>query len=189
MSADCVSSPAQSYYNLCWPEKLPRLTMAGTVPMKRIKSGSQGLEGLILIVRGLGKESNWVPNSVLYLWMGRRKSVEILLIWSDPGGPGMWKKRLSLRAGRPLMITHIFQTGKKVHRLICLPRFQPENLELNKAIFEIATREGCTPSPVALAWVHHRGDDNMTVIRYGEGILTFKDSDAPPLSSWKPNGK
>ncbi|CAL1366617.1 unnamed protein product [Linum trigynum] len=111
-----------------------------------------------------------------------------------------------------------------------LPRFQPENLEHNKAIFErvndIATRKGCTPSQLALAWVHHQGDDvcpipgttkienfnqnigalsveltpeEMTELesiaasdavkgdRYGEGILTFKDSDTPPLSSWKPN--
>jgi aryl-alcohol dehydrogenase-like predicted oxidoreductase len=44
-----------------------------------------------------------------------------------------------------------------------LPRFQPENLEHNKIIFErlneMATRKGCTPSQLALAWVHHQGDD------------------------------
>ncbi|KAK6912197.1 NADP-dependent oxidoreductase domain [Dillenia turbinata] len=44
-----------------------------------------------------------------------------------------------------------------------LPRFQPENLEQNKKIFErvneMATRKGCTPSQLALAWVHHQGDD------------------------------
>ncbi|KAE8022937.1 hypothetical protein FH972_008698 [Carpinus fangiana] len=43
-----------------------------------------------------------------------------------------------------------------------LPRFQPENLEHNKIIFErlneMATRKGCTPSQLALAWVHHQGD-------------------------------
>ncbi|KAJ9701265.1 hypothetical protein PVL29_006561 [Vitis rotundifolia] len=44
-----------------------------------------------------------------------------------------------------------------------LPRFQPENLEHNKILYErvseIATRKGCTPSQLALAWVHHQGDD------------------------------
>ncbi|XP_002266027.3 probable aldo-keto reductase 4 [Vitis vinifera] len=44
-----------------------------------------------------------------------------------------------------------------------LPRFQPENLGHNKILYErvseIATRKGCTPSQLALAWVHHQGDD------------------------------
>ncbi|XP_054820221.1 probable aldo-keto reductase 2 [Prosopis cineraria] len=44
-----------------------------------------------------------------------------------------------------------------------LPRFQPENLEHNKTIFErvneMATKKGCTPSQLALAWVHHQGND------------------------------
>ncbi|KAA8548320.1 hypothetical protein F0562_000004 [Nyssa sinensis] len=44
-----------------------------------------------------------------------------------------------------------------------LPRFQPENLENNKYVFErvseMASRKGCTPSQLALAWVHHRGSD------------------------------
>ncbi|XP_021745922.1 probable aldo-keto reductase 3 [Chenopodium quinoa] len=43
------------------------------------------------------------------------------------------------------------------------PRFHPENLEHNKHIFdrvtEIATKKGCTPAQLALAWVHHQGDD------------------------------
>ncbi|XP_031260521.1 auxin-induced protein PCNT115-like isoform X1 [Pistacia vera] len=43
------------------------------------------------------------------------------------------------------------------------PRFQPENLEHNKLLFErvseIATKKGCTPSQLALAWIHHQGDD------------------------------
>ncbi|CAI0397697.1 unnamed protein product [Linum tenue] len=112
-----------------------------------------------------------------------------------------------------------------------LPRFQPENMEHNKAIFErvdeIARRKGCTPSQLALAWLHHQGDDvcpipgttkvenfnqNIGALsveltaeemaelesiaaagavkgdRYGEGILTFKDFNTPPLSSWKPTG-
>jgi aryl-alcohol dehydrogenase-like predicted oxidoreductase len=44
-----------------------------------------------------------------------------------------------------------------------LPRFQPENLEHNKIVFErvneMAKRKGCTPSQLALAWVHHQGND------------------------------
>ncbi len=44
-----------------------------------------------------------------------------------------------------------------------LPRFQPENLEHNKNLYdlvnELATRKGCTPSQLALAWVHRQGTD------------------------------
>ncbi|GFP94195.1 probable aldo-keto reductase 2 [Phtheirospermum japonicum] len=44
-----------------------------------------------------------------------------------------------------------------------LPRFQPENLEHNKKLFErvkdMATKKGCTPSQLSLAWVHHQGND------------------------------
>ncbi|XP_068669400.1 probable aldo-keto reductase 2 [Aristolochia californica] len=44
-----------------------------------------------------------------------------------------------------------------------LPRFQPENLEHNARIFEhvteLAAKKGCTPSQLALAWVHHQGND------------------------------
>ncbi|KAF4378421.1 hypothetical protein F8388_021615 [Cannabis sativa] len=44
-----------------------------------------------------------------------------------------------------------------------LPRFQPENMEHNQKIYEqvkeIAARKGCSPSQLALAWVHHQGND------------------------------
>ncbi|XP_027116997.1 auxin-induced protein PCNT115-like [Coffea arabica] len=44
-----------------------------------------------------------------------------------------------------------------------MPRFQAENLEQNKNLYErvnaIASRKGCTPSQLALAWVHHQGND------------------------------
>ncbi|KAG9443561.1 hypothetical protein H6P81_014901 [Aristolochia fimbriata] len=44
-----------------------------------------------------------------------------------------------------------------------MPRFQPENLEHNAHIYEqineMATKKGCTPSQLALAWVHHQGSD------------------------------
>ncbi|KAK9146054.1 hypothetical protein Sjap_005957 [Stephania japonica] len=43
------------------------------------------------------------------------------------------------------------------------PRFQAENMEHNKGVFEkvseMARRKGCTPSQLALAWVHHQGSD------------------------------
>ncbi|KAK7394273.1 hypothetical protein VNO78_14795 [Psophocarpus tetragonolobus] len=109
-----------------------------------------------------------------------------------------------------------------------LPRFQPENLEQNKSIFErvneLAARKGCTPAQLALAWVHHQGKDvcpipgttkienfnqnigalsvtltpeEMTELesfaaadavkgdRYANNFSTWKESDTPPLSSWK----
>ena len=114
------------------------------------------------------------------------------------------------------------------HCLQSLPRFQPENLEHNKIIFErvneMATRKGCTPSQLALAWVHHQGKDvcpipgttkienfkqNIGALsvkltpeemaelelfasedivkgeRCNNDIKTWKDSETPPLSSWK----
>ncbi|KAE8722575.1 putative aldo-keto reductase 2 [Hibiscus syriacus] len=44
-----------------------------------------------------------------------------------------------------------------------LPRFQPENMEHNQRLYErvneIAAKKGCTPSQLALAWVHHQGND------------------------------
>ncbi|KAL0644262.1 hypothetical protein Bca4012_042552 [Brassica carinata] len=44
-----------------------------------------------------------------------------------------------------------------------LPRFQKENLDHNKIVFEkvqeIARTKSCTPAQLALAWVHHQGDD------------------------------
>ncbi|XP_074306869.1 putative aldo-keto reductase 2 [Silene latifolia] len=109
-----------------------------------------------------------------------------------------------------------------------LPRFQQENMEKNKLIFErvneIAAKKGCTPAQLALAWVHHQGDDvcpipgttkvenlnqNIGALsvkltaeemakleglasddavhgdRYASNFYTWKESDTPPLSSWK----
>ncbi|CAK8540928.1 unnamed protein product [Lathyrus sativus] len=107
-----------------------------------------------------------------------------------------------------------------------MPRFQPENLQQNQTIFdkvnELAAKKGCTPPQLALAWLHHQGNDvcpipgttkienlnqnigalsvkltreEMAEIesladgvrgdRYGDDISTWKDSDTPPLSSWK----
>ncbi|KAA8527868.1 hypothetical protein F0562_035263 [Nyssa sinensis] len=48
-----------------------------------------------------------------------------------------------------------------------MPRFQPQNVEHNKKIFErvneMAAKKGCTPSQLALAWVHHQGDDVVPI--------------------------
>ncbi|KAI3723387.1 hypothetical protein L2E82_34919 [Cichorium intybus] len=48
-----------------------------------------------------------------------------------------------------------------------LPRFQPENIEHNKIMFErvneMAAKKGCTPSQLALAWVHHQGNDVVPI--------------------------
>nr|GLL41478.1 auxin-induced protein PCNT115-like isoform X2 [Ipomoea trifida] len=44
-----------------------------------------------------------------------------------------------------------------------LPRFKAENLEHNKKLYEkiveIAEKKGCSPSQLALSWVHHQGND------------------------------
>lgn len=109
-----------------------------------------------------------------------------------------------------------------------LPRFQAENVEQNKKLYEriveIAAKKECTPSQLALAWVHHQGNDvcpipgttkldnfnqNIGALavkltpedmaelekigsgdlvkgdRYASGMRTWKNSDTPPLSTWK----
>ncbi|EFH62855.1 aldo/keto reductase family protein [Arabidopsis lyrata subsp. lyrata] len=109
-----------------------------------------------------------------------------------------------------------------------LPRFQQENLVHNKILFEkvsaMSEKKGCTPAQLALAWVHHQGDDVCPIpgttkienLNQNIGALsvkltpeemseleslaqpesvkgersisiltTFKNSETPPLSSWK----
>lgn len=48
-----------------------------------------------------------------------------------------------------------------------LPRLRAENLEKNKVLFEriceIASRKGCSPSQLALAWVQHQGNDVVPI--------------------------
>ncbi|CAI9276940.1 unnamed protein product [Lactuca saligna] len=48
-----------------------------------------------------------------------------------------------------------------------LPRFLLENLKNNKMLYErvsaIAVKKGCTPSQLALAWVHHQGKDVVPI--------------------------
>lgn len=47
------------------------------------------------------------------------------------------------------------------------PRFQSPNLEHNGKLFqrlsEIAAKKGCTPSQLALAWLHNQGDDVLVI--------------------------
>ncbi|GAB4857308.1 hypothetical protein Ancab_015216 [Ancistrocladus abbreviatus] len=62
-------------------------------------------------------------------------------------------------ASGPKIVENLTENDFRKH----LPRFQPENMDHNKHIFDrvnkIAARKGCTPSQLALAWVHHQGDD------------------------------
>ncbi|KAG2302577.1 hypothetical protein Bca52824_031228 [Brassica carinata] len=109
-----------------------------------------------------------------------------------------------------------------------LPRFQPDNLVHNKILYEkvcaMSEKKGCTPAQLALAWLHHQGDDvcpipgttkienlnqNIGALsvkltpeemleletighpdsvkgeRFSNMVPNFKNSDTPPLSSWK----
>ncbi|KAK2995476.1 hypothetical protein RJ640_007531 [Escallonia rubra] len=108
------------------------------------------------------------------------------------------------------------------------PWFQPENIKHSQNIYErvneMALRKQCTTSQLALAWVHHQGQDvcpipgttkienlkqNIGALslkltleemadlesivsavavegdNYGGLLVTWRDSDTPPLSSWK----
>ncbi|KAG5387319.1 hypothetical protein IGI04_038789 [Brassica rapa subsp. trilocularis] len=57
----------------------------------------------------------------------------------------------------------IIPTCRELGIGIGLPRFQQENLDHNKILYEkvnaMAEKKSCTPAQVALAWVHHQGDD------------------------------
>ncbi|KAL0382850.1 UNVERIFIED_CONTAM: putative aldo-keto reductase 2 [Sesamum calycinum] len=56
-----------------------------------------------------------------------------------------------------------FSTTSDVNFECLFPRFKPENLEQNKKIYEhiceMATRKGCSPAQLALAWGLDQGDD------------------------------
>ena len=47
------------------------------------------------------------------------------------------------------------------------PRLKGENLDNNEKLFielhKIASRKGCTPGQLALAWVHHQGKDVVPI--------------------------
>ncbi|GJN37094.1 hypothetical protein PR202_gb26017 [Eleusine coracana subsp. coracana] len=48
-----------------------------------------------------------------------------------------------------------------------MPRLQLENLDKNIKIFErintMATKRGCTPSQLALAWIHHLAQQKVII--------------------------
>lgn len=56
---------------------------------------------------------------------------------------------------------------EKDSRLVRHPRFQAENLERNKVLYErvaaLATSHGCTPGQLALAWVSSQGPDVVPI--------------------------
>ncbi|KAI3699741.1 hypothetical protein L2E82_44233 [Cichorium intybus] len=109
-----------------------------------------------------------------------------------------------------------------------MPRFQPENIEHNKILYErvkeMAKKKGCTSSQLSLAWVHHQGNDvvpipgttkienleqnigalsvNLTPEDMAElksiassvsvkgarniaTMLTYRETETPPLTSWE----
>ncbi|KAG0613597.1 hypothetical protein M758_6G114500 [Ceratodon purpureus] len=53
------------------------------------------------------------------------------------------------------------------HLTVLLPRFQYENLEKNKVLYErvaaLAKKYNCTPGQLALAWVLHQGNDVVPI--------------------------
>lgn len=53
-------------------------------------------------------------------------------------------------------------TDDDVRKTSC-PKFTPEHLEKNKVTFEkiceMASRKGCSPGLLSLAWIHHQGID------------------------------
>lgn len=126
----------------------------------------------------------------------------------------------------PSMVDNLSNDDFRKH----MPRFQAENLEQNKTIFErvseLASRKGCTPSQLALAWVHQQGSDvcpipgttktenlkqNIGALsvkltpqemvqlesfasedvvkgnRYPTSMQTWRESETPPLATWKGN--
>ncbi|KAL2895656.1 putative aldo-keto reductase 2 [Bienertia sinuspersici] len=48
-------------------------------------------------------------------------------------------------------------------RVQYIPRLMPGNIERNQPIFDrvtnLASKKGCTPAQLALAWIHHQGND------------------------------
>jgi aryl-alcohol dehydrogenase-like predicted oxidoreductase len=83
----------------------------------------------------------------------------ISLVAYSPLGRGMLTGRYSSVGERPTQETDF--------RAQMQPRFQPGNIEANlklvEAIKEIATRMGCVPAQVALAWVLGRGDHVVAI--------------------------
>ncbi|KAI6693872.1 hypothetical protein NL676_021582 [Syzygium grande] len=68
---------------------------------------------------------------------------------------------------RKMIVADRFSTETVLYVMQSMPRFQPENFAHNAKLFdqvnEIAQRKGCTPSQLALAWVHHQGGDVVPI--------------------------
>ncbi|KAI5064118.1 hypothetical protein GOP47_0020788 [Adiantum capillus-veneris] len=87
--------------------------------------------------------------------------------------------------------------------MVCIPRFQGENLEKNKVFYErianLAKKHACTPGQLALAWVLRQGDDVVLIpgttktknFDENEGALKVKLSveDLEEISSAVPAGE
>ncbi|KAG4914011.1 hypothetical protein JHK86_054444 [Glycine max] len=61
----------------------------------------------------------------------------------------------------------VLETVSTVSSLITHPRFRAENLDKNKKLYgkieSLATKQQCTPSQLALAWVLHQGNDVVPI--------------------------
>ncbi|EEE60758.1 hypothetical protein OsJ_14317 [Oryza sativa Japonica Group] len=201
-----------------------------TAAVRRMKLGSQGLE---VSAQGLGCMGMSAfygppkPEADMVALIHHAVAAGVThLDTSDMYGP----HTNELLLGK-IIHNQMRGSGESLHdndRNKHLPRFQPANLEKNAEIFErvnaMAARKGCTPSQLALAWVHHQGSDvcpipgttkienfnqnvaalsvkltpgEMTELesyastdvvqgdRYAQTAGTWKDSETPPLSSWK----
>ena len=82
------------------------------------------------------------------------------------------------------------------------PRFQGENFAKNLAVLDqinlLATRKGCTPSQLALAWLLAQGDDivpipgTTSLIRLEENLaapqISLSDAELQGIDSIAPHG-
>ncbi|KAL5061120.1 hypothetical protein RYX36_032724 [Vicia faba] len=61
----------------------------------------------------------------------------------------------------------VLENVSAVSNLTSYPRFQAENLEKNKSIYDriesLGNKHGCTPAQLALAWVLHQGQDVVPI--------------------------
>ncbi|KAM7266559.1 hypothetical protein ACFE04_004456 [Oxalis oulophora] len=120
-------------------------TTATTTSVGRIKLGSQGLEVSAQGLGCMGMSAGYGPPKpepdMIALIHHAVNSGITFLDTSDVYGP---------HTNEILLGNH-------------LPRFQAENLEHNQKLYdrvqEIAAKKSCTPSQLALAWLHHQGDD------------------------------
>ncbi|KAM0916065.1 hypothetical protein ACQ4PT_010418 [Festuca glaucescens] len=133
----------------------------------RVKLGSQGME---VSAQGLGcmgyGERKPDPDMIALLHHAVAAGVT-LLDTSDIYGPHtneiLLGKALQGGVREKVELATKFGIALSGFNWEHMPRFQPENLEKNALIFErvnaMAIRKWCTPSQLALAWLHHQGSD------------------------------